>query len=162
MAEKETLAFEEKAKQFESNLEPDDSDLSDLDELNILENKGIEYILKASGEPDYKLYVSPLPIGQYARILDLSDKIGKMSELEGIRSTLKLFSDLFKTPVEILDKYLTEDDTINLYGLLACSHYEGKRLFKKKKLPKAEYMLAVKTIRLHIRSALKTLGSRTI
>jgi hypothetical protein len=143
----ETITAEEKAAQIFDASKPVDYDLTDLDEFNILENKGIEYVMKKEGKEDLKIYVRPLTLSEHSRILEMQDKFKNMKELEAIKVTLDIFSKFFNMPAEILADYMTQDDITSIFALFACALYEGKKLFKKKKLPKEEYQLAISTIK---------------
>ena len=135
MSEKESLTAEEKAAQiFEANQVPDD-DLTDMDEFNILENRGIEYLLKAEGKEDIKLYIKPLKVFEYRKLLEI-DELTKNGSTSGeiIDLTLKYFSDFFKIPADDLNMYLEKDDIERISALLGYAIYTGRKMFSKKKV----------------------------
>lgn len=127
---------------------PKEEQLSDLDELNILENKGIEFVLKAYDKPDLKLYIRPLTLREQRIILELQETVKgiKINDLEGIRLVTKAFSELLKVNAEVLEEYMTAEDITEIFALFACAMYEGKNLFKKKKLPSKYLTIARESI----------------
>ena len=66
----ETLTFDEKVAQVKEVVKQDEQ-LTDIEEFDIIEGKGIEYILKAQGLPDLKVYIAPLKIAQYRLFYDI-------------------------------------------------------------------------------------------
>lgn len=132
---------------------PAEEQLSDLDELNILENKGIEFVLKATDKPDLKLYIRPMTLREQRIILELQDTVKgvKVNDLEGIRLVTKAFSEMLKVSPETLEEYMTVEDITEIFALFACAMYEGKNLFKKKKLPSKYLTVARNSIQQSIK-----------
>jgi hypothetical protein len=131
----ENLTAEEKAtqifKQTESSVSSDD--LTDLDELNIIQNKGIEYVLHCPGKEDLPLYIAPLKVDQYRPLFELQKEVEGLEVYEQLERSVNCYSRIFNIPVEVLSSYLDAEDVKIISGLLVCGMYEGKKLFSKKK-----------------------------
>ena len=133
--EPEILTADEKAKEIfkatETQETPDD--LTELDELNIIENKGIEYILRAAGCDDLPVYVAPLKVAQYRTLFEMQKSVDGESVVEQLERATRAFSEIFKIDEKVLSQYLDADDVKIISGLLVVGVYEGKKLFAKKK-----------------------------
>ena len=140
MEQELVLSAEDRAKQiFEQTKATEGTDdFSELDELNIIENKGIEYVLRSPGLDDLRIYVAPLKISRYRVLFEMQEGLDKLSMIEQMERSAKAFSDIFRIPYETLIDYLDADDVRILSGLLVCGLYEGKKIFGKKKFKISE------------------------
>ena len=126
---------EEKLKQIETQVkEVEGEPLTPLDELNIIENKGIEYVLHAPNKPDLSVYVAPLKISGYRPLLEMVKPVADEPLYERMERYSKGLSQMLNVPYETLLEYLDADDIKILRGLLTSTLYEGKRIFMKKKM----------------------------
>ena len=134
----ETLTFDEKVAQVKEVVKQDEK-LTDIEEFDIIEGKGIEYILKAQGLPDLKVYIAPLKIAQYRLFYDIetATRTGKPIP-EIINITSASFAKIFNIEQATLENYLDRDDIEKISTLLGCGVYLGKAMFKKKHLSMSE------------------------
>ena len=132
------------------------SELSDLDEFRILENKGIEYVLihPKRKKEDLKIYVTPLSMKDHGVYLETMEKIKNKTVKEQNDIVIEFIAKVIEVDIDVLNEYVTYEDLPIITSLFACAIYEGKKLFKKKILDKQTYRQA----RIHIESAIKNHG----
>ena len=120
-------------------------DLTPMEELNILEEKGAEYIFK-NGEKTYKMYIKPLTIRQQRQITEHDEKIKVAPQLEQKLITLKLWAELFNADYDELESACTDDDFVNVWAVLAVVQFNGRSIFKKKVIDNKELQTAKRAI----------------
>ena len=120
-------------------------DLTPMEELNILEEKGAEYIFN-NGEKTYKMYIKPLTIRQQRQIAEHDEKIKVAPQLEQKLITLKLWSELFNADYDELESACTDDDFVNVWAVLAVVQFHGRSIFKKKVIDNKELQTAKRAI----------------
>jgi hypothetical protein len=132
------LTFEQKVQQVAAVV-PKDDELTEEDEFDIIEGKGIKYVLTAIGKPDIELYVAPLKLSQYRLFYDI-DKANRsgMPVNDVLDITAKALANIFKIDPAVIEDYLDREDIEKLSTLLGAGIYMGKGMFKKKRLSLSE------------------------
>lgn len=130
---------EEKLAEIEKTVvETEGTPLTPLDELNIIENKGIEYILHAPGKPPLPVYVAPIKIGQYRPLEEMMVPVPGEKLVDKMERYSEKMAPMLGVSKEVLLEYLDADDVMMLRGLLTSTLYQGKRIFMKKKMKISE------------------------
>ena len=121
-------------------------DLTVEDELNILEEKGVEYKFKY-GEKPLTMYIKPLSNRQQRLISEHEAKCEGLTQVQQKLETMKLWSELFNVSYEDLEAACIDDDFVDVWAALAVVQFHGKSIFKKKVVTNREFQTAKKAIK---------------